>query len=101
MFDKSLSFIDVQRILLAIGFRRGTVPPEDAGTPVAQTVFIHDRTDTLFAFPATTVTIDTRARRVDSPDPRRARCGRRRRHRWIARSRRAYDRGLNIGPSAA
>jgi hypothetical protein len=58
MFDKSLKFDQVQRILRKLGFRQGTASHEDANSPVDQIVFIQDRTDTLFVFPSTTVAVD-------------------------------------------
>lgn len=58
MFDKSLQFTEIKRIFEELGFRHGTVSPEEAKTPLAQIIFIHDRTDTLFAFPANTVIVN-------------------------------------------
>ena len=58
MFERSLSFPEVKRILQQLGFRYGTASPEEAKSPVPQIVFVHDRTDTLFVFPATTVVVD-------------------------------------------
>jgi hypothetical protein len=58
MFEKSLKFDQVQRVLRKLGFRHGTASRQDAHSPVDQIVFIHDRTDTLFVFPSTTVAVD-------------------------------------------
>ena len=58
MFEKSLSFLEVKDLLQKLGFRHGIASAEDAKTPVAQIVFIHDKTDTLFVFPANTVVVD-------------------------------------------
>jgi hypothetical protein len=58
MFEKALQFEQVQRILRKLGFRQGTASRHEANSPVDQIVFIHDRTDTLFVFPSTTVTVD-------------------------------------------
>jgi hypothetical protein len=57
MFEKSLSFLEVKNILQKLGFRHGTASAKDAKTPVDQIVFIHDKTDTLFVFPANTVDV--------------------------------------------